>query len=71
MILHAHGRSIMGSVKAAVPGMGVVYRVSVEDFFPEGMPYSEGKQVATWAAEAGADAVHITAGHYRSCLQPQ
>jgi len=30
------------------------------------MPFAEGKQAAIWAAEAGADALHITAGHYRS-----
>ncbi len=46
--------------------MPVIYRISVEDFFPEGMHFAEGKQVALWAAEAGADALHVTAGHYRS-----
>jgi dimethylglycine catabolism A len=60
------GLEILRAVKAAVPGTAVIYRVSVEDFFPEGMPFAEGKQVAIWAAEAGADALHITAGHYRS-----
>jgi dimethylglycine catabolism A len=44
----------------------VVCRLSVEDYFPEGMPYDEGFQIALWAAEAGADALHIAAGHYRS-----
>jgi len=60
------GLEILRSVKAAVPGTAVIYRISVEDFFPEGMPYAEGKQAAIWAAEAGADALHVTAGHYRS-----
>ncbi|HML13674.1 MAG TPA: NAD(P)-binding protein [Xanthobacteraceae bacterium] len=60
------GLEILRAVRAAVPGTAVIYRVSVEDFFPEGMPWAEGKQVAVWAAEAGADALHVTAGHYRS-----
>ncbi len=60
------GLEILRAVKAALPGMPVIYRISVEDFFPEGMHFAEGKQVALWAAEAGADALHVTAGHYRS-----
>src|SRR5262249_19662819 len=49
-----------------VPGMPVIFRISVDDYFPEGMHYEEGRQVAIWAAETGADALHIAAGHYRS-----
>lgn len=60
------GLEVLRAVKAAVPGMAVIYRLSVEDYFPQGMPWSEGKPVAIWAAEAGADALHIAAGHYRS-----
>ncbi len=60
------GLEVLRTVKAAVPGLGVVYRLSVEDFFPGGLPYSEGRQIAIWAAAAGADALHVTAGHYRS-----
>ena len=60
------GLEILRAVKAAVPPIAVIYRISVEDFFPEGMPFAEGQQAAIWAAEAGADALHITAGHYRS-----
>ena len=60
------GLEVLRAVKAAVPGMGVIYRISVEDYFPGGMPYAEGRQIALWAAEAGADALHVAAGHYRS-----
>jgi 2,4-dienoyl-CoA reductase-like NADH-dependent reductase (Old Yellow Enzyme family) len=60
------GLEILRAVKVAVPGTAVIYRISVEDFFPDGMPFAEGKQAAIWAAEAGADALHVTAGHYRS-----
>ncbi|HEY7300411.1 MAG TPA: NAD(P)-binding protein [Xanthobacteraceae bacterium] len=60
------GLEVLRAVKAAVAGMPVIYRLSVEDFFPGGLPFAEGKQIAIWAAEAGADALHISAGHYRS-----
>jgi 2,4-dienoyl-CoA reductase-like NADH-dependent reductase (Old Yellow Enzyme family) len=60
------GLEVLRAVKAAVPQTGVIFRLSVEDYFPDGMPWSEGKQVAIWAAEAGADALHVAAGHYRS-----
>ena len=60
------GLEALRAVKAAVPGMPVIYRLSVEDFFPGGLPFDEGRRIAIWAAEAGADALHVTAGHYRS-----
>jgi 2,4-dienoyl-CoA reductase-like NADH-dependent reductase (Old Yellow Enzyme family) len=59
------GLEVLRAVKAAVR-IPVVYRLSVDDYFPEGLQYADGKQVALWAAEAGADALHIAAGHYRS-----
>jgi 2,4-dienoyl-CoA reductase-like NADH-dependent reductase (Old Yellow Enzyme family) len=58
------GLEVLRAVKAAVR-IPVIYRVSVEDFFPQGSPFAEGRQVAVWAAQAGADALHIAAGHYR------
>ncbi|MBO0719008.1 MAG: NADH:flavin oxidoreductase, partial [Rhizobiales bacterium] len=60
------GLDVLRAVKNAVPDIAVVYRLSVEDFFPGGLPYTEGRQIAIWAAAAGADALHVTAGHYRS-----
>jgi 2,4-dienoyl-CoA reductase-like NADH-dependent reductase (Old Yellow Enzyme family) len=65
------GLEVLRAVKAAVHGMPVIYRLSVEDYFPGGLPFSEGKEIAVWAAEAGADALHITAGHYRSLPSAQ
>ncbi|MGE0038355.1 MAG: NAD(P)-binding protein [Xanthobacteraceae bacterium] len=65
------GLDILRAVKAAAPGLGVIYRLSVEDFFDGGLPFHEGKQIALWAAAAGADALHITAGHYRSLPSAQ
>ena len=60
------GLDVLRAVKAAAPSLGVIYRVSVDDFFDGGVTYDEGRQLAIWAAQAGADAVHVTAGHYRS-----
>jgi hypothetical protein len=60
------GLDVLRAVKAAVPGMPVIYRLSVEDYFRGGLRWKEGRQIATWAADAGADALHISAGHYRS-----
>ncbi len=65
------GLFVLRAVKDKVPGLTVIYRLSVEDYFPGGMPFREGRQVALWAAKAGADALHITAGHYRSLPSAQ
>ncbi len=65
------GLEVLRAVKAAVPGLGVIYRLSVEDYFPGGLVFEEGQQIALWAAQAGADALHITAGHYRSLPSAQ
>ena len=65
------GLEVLRAVKAAVPDMGVVYRLSVEDFFPGGLTFDEGRRIAIWAAFTGADAVHVTAGHYRSLPSAQ
>src|SRR5947208_5635103 len=60
------GLDVLRAVKAAVPSLGVIYRLSVEDFFDGGLIYGEGRVIAIWAERAGADAIHVTAGHYRS-----
>jgi 2,4-dienoyl-CoA reductase-like NADH-dependent reductase (Old Yellow Enzyme family) len=65
------GLEILRAVKAAAPGIGVIYRLSVEDFFPGGLTLDEGRQIAIWAAASGADALHISAGHYRSLPSAQ
>jgi 2,4-dienoyl-CoA reductase-like NADH-dependent reductase (Old Yellow Enzyme family) len=59
------GLEVLAAVKAAVR-IPVIFRVSVDDFFPDGLAFAEGRQVAIWAAGAGADALHVAAGHYRS-----
>jgi 2,4-dienoyl-CoA reductase-like NADH-dependent reductase (Old Yellow Enzyme family) len=59
------GLDILRAVKAAV-NIPVIFRISVDDYFPQGMPEADGIKVAVWAGTVGADALHIAAGHYRS-----
>jgi len=60
------GLDVLRAVRAAVPNLGVIYRVSVDDYFDGGLTYDEGRMIAIYAAKSGADAIHVTAGHYRS-----
>jgi 2,4-dienoyl-CoA reductase-like NADH-dependent reductase (Old Yellow Enzyme family) len=59
------GLEVLAAVKAAVR-IPVIFRLSVDDYFPGGLAFEEGRQVAIMAARAGADALHVAAGHYRS-----
>ena len=59
------GLEVLRAVKAAV-AIPVIFRISVDDYFPEGLVPADGIQAAAWAAQAGADALHVAAGHYRS-----
>ena len=60
------GLALTRRVKSAVAELGVIFRVTVDDFFAEGLQLEEGLAIAKWAADHGADAVHVVAGHYRS-----
>jgi 2,4-dienoyl-CoA reductase-like NADH-dependent reductase (Old Yellow Enzyme family) len=60
------GLDILRRIKTEMPGFPVIFRIGVEDFFAGGMSLADGVEVARWAAEAGADAVSVTAGHYLS-----
>jgi 2,4-dienoyl-CoA reductase-like NADH-dependent reductase (Old Yellow Enzyme family) len=59
------GLEVLVAVKAVVR-IPVIYRISVDDYFPDGLTFADGRKVAISAAQAGADALHIAAGHYRS-----
>lgn len=62
---------IVRRTRRAVPDVGLIVRISADDLFPTGMPFAEGLQVAKWVAAAGADAIHVSAGHYRSLPSAQ
>ena len=57
---------IVRQVKHAVPELAVIFRMNAEDYFEGGMTLVQAIQLAQWIEEAGADAIHVTAGHYRS-----
>jgi 2,4-dienoyl-CoA reductase-like NADH-dependent reductase (Old Yellow Enzyme family) len=57
---------ILRAVKEALPGFPVIFRLNADDYFPNGLHFEDALQVAKWAAAEGADALHVTAGHYRS-----
>lgn len=65
------GLDILRRTKAEVSGLPVVFRMNCDDFMPDGMTFAEALQVARWAAEAGADAIHVSGGHYRSSPLPE
>jgi 2,4-dienoyl-CoA reductase-like NADH-dependent reductase (Old Yellow Enzyme family) len=62
---------IVRRTRTALPEIGLIFRLSADDLFPTGMPFAEGLRVAKWAAGAGADAIHVSAGHYRSLPSAQ
>ncbi len=57
---------IVRACKERRPGLALIFRLNGDDYFPQGMPAEEARQVSVWAAAAGADAIHVTGGHYRS-----
>ncbi|MET4805650.1 hypothetical protein [Limibacillus sp. MBR-115] len=57
---------IIRACKERRPEMALIFRLNGDDYFPAGMPADEALQVSVWAAAAGADAIHVTGGHYRS-----
>ena len=57
---------ILRRIKRELPGFPVIFRLNADDLFPNGLKFTDSLQVAQWAATDGADALHITAGHYRS-----
>lgn len=57
---------VVRAVKAAVTRAAVIVRFDAEDFFPGGITFDQARQLAVMLANAGADALHVSAGHYRS-----
>ncbi|NDB66452.1 MAG: hypothetical protein EB015_00295 [Methylocystaceae bacterium] len=57
---------IVRQVKEAVPDLAIIFRMNGEDFFSGGITLKQAIQLALWIEDAGADAIHVTAGHYRS-----
>lgn len=62
---------ILKGIKSEMPDFPVIFRLSADDLFPNGLQFPEAIEVAKWAATGGADAIHVTAGHYRSLPSEQ
>ncbi|MBM3490772.1 MAG: FAD-dependent oxidoreductase [Alphaproteobacteria bacterium] len=60
------GLDILRAIKAGHPDLPVIFRFNGDDFFPGAFGFAEAMRLAPWLVEAGADALHVTAGHYRS-----
>jgi 2,4-dienoyl-CoA reductase-like NADH-dependent reductase (Old Yellow Enzyme family) len=60
------GLEVIRGIKRANLGRAVVFRFDSDDFFPGGLTPEESERLGIWAAEAGADALHVSGGHYRS-----
>lgn len=61
---------VLQAVRHAVPAAALVYRLSASDLFGGGLGLEEGVEFATWVQERGADALHVSAGHYLSKPSP-
>ncbi len=57
---------VVEACRKALPDFPITFRMSLEEYVPGGLTAEEGVQVAQWIAEAGADAIHVSAGSYRS-----
>jgi len=57
---------IIQGIKAVAPDFPLIYRLNVDDLFPQGLQFSDGFEMAKVLAKSGIDAIHITAGHYKS-----
>ncbi len=57
---------IIQGIKSVLPNFPLIYRLNVDDYFPQGLQFDEGLAMARILASSGIDAIHITAGHYRS-----
>ena len=57
---------VLRAIKHEVTGIAVIFRMNANDYFPDGLEWADAFQLAQLAVEAGADALHVTAGHYRS-----
>lgn len=44
----------------------LIFRFSADEYAPGGLTLDEAREIAPWFVEAGADALHVTGGCYRS-----
>lgn len=52
--------------RARVGDTPIIFRFSADEYAPGGFTLDEARTIAPWLIEAGADALHVSAGCYRS-----
>jgi 2,4-dienoyl-CoA reductase-like NADH-dependent reductase (Old Yellow Enzyme family) len=57
---------ILQRIKTELRDFPVILRLNANDYFPGGLRFGDSLKVAKWAVNYGVDALHVTAGHYRS-----
>jgi 2,4-dienoyl-CoA reductase-like NADH-dependent reductase (Old Yellow Enzyme family) len=57
---------VLKACRSALPDFPIIFRLSAQEYAPGGLTLEEGVQVAEWIAEAGADAIHVSASSFRS-----
>ena len=57
---------VLNACRKAVPDFPIIFRMSLGEYISGGFTAEEGIQVAQWITEAGVNAIHVSAGSYRS-----
>ena len=57
---------VMQACRERVGDYPLVFRVSADEYAPGGLTLDEACEMAPWLVEAGAEALHVTGGCYRS-----
>ena len=57
---------VLQACRERVGDVPLIFRFSADEYAPGGLTLDEASVLAPWLAEAGADALHVTGGCYRS-----
>ena len=57
---------VVDACRKRVGDFPLIFRFSADEYAPGGFTLEEAKELAPWLAEAGVDALHVSAGCYRS-----
>lgn len=57
---------VLEACRRRVGDFPVIFRYSADEYAPGGFTLDEAREIAPWLVDAGADALHVTGGCYRS-----
>jgi 2,4-dienoyl-CoA reductase-like NADH-dependent reductase (Old Yellow Enzyme family) len=60
------GLEVLEACRKQVGDLPLIFRFSADEYAPGGLSLDEAREMAPWFVEAGADALHVTGGCYRS-----